>query len=109
MKSIVASSDSVNTSQDDIVLKVLGGHCSEHVRGKGCGAIPSRSISSSAHTHHNHDECLTKQLETKQKVAAMVAEMKEPKVAMEAKMKKSKENQATMQAQLEKLLNHIGG
>jgi hypothetical protein len=64
MKSIAASSDSVNSSQEDIVLKVLGGHRSGHVRGKGCGAIPPRSISSSAHTHYNHDECLVKQLET---------------------------------------------
>ena len=98
MKSIAASSDSVNTNQDDIVLKVLGGHRSGHVRGKGCGAIPPRSISSSTHTHHNHDECLTKQLETEQKLATM-----------EAEMKKSKETQAIMQAQLERLLNHIGG
>jgi hypothetical protein len=98
MKSIAESSDSVNSSQEDIVLKVLGGHRSGHVRGKGCGAIPPRSISSSAHTHYNHDECLVKQLETEQKLAAM-----------EAEMKKSKETQAVMQAQLERLLNHLGG
>ena len=109
MKSIAANSDNVNTSQEDIVLKVLGGHRSGHVRGKGCGAIPPRSISSSTHTHHNHDECLAKQLEIEQKLAAMKVEMKESKAAMEAKMKKSKETQATMQAQLERLLNHIGG
>ena len=73
MKSIVVYSDSVNTSQEDIVLKVLGGHRLGHVRGKGCGAIPTRSISSSAHTNHNHDECLAKQLETEKKLAAMEA------------------------------------
>jgi hypothetical protein len=60
MKSIAANFDSANTSQEDIVLKVLGGHRSRHCRGKGCGAIPTRSISSSAHTHDNHDECLAK-------------------------------------------------
>jgi hypothetical protein len=39
----------------------------------------------------------------------MEAEMKESKAAMEAEKKKSKETQAAMQAQLERLLNHLGG
>jgi hypothetical protein len=98
MKEIAANSDSVNTSQEDIFLKVLGGPRSGHVRGKGCGAIPTRSISSSTHPYHNYDECLAKQLENEKKLATVKAEMKE-----------SKATQAIMQAQLERLLNHIGG
>ena len=81
MESIVANSDNTNTSQEDIVLKVLGGHRSRHVRGKGCGAIPTRSNSSSAYSQHNHDECLAKQLEIEKKLA----EMQEAQEAMEAK------------------------
>ena len=98
MKSIAANFDSVNTSEEDIVLKVLGGHCSGHVKGKGCGAILTRSIFSSEHTHYNHNECLAKQLETEKKLAVMEVEMKESKVT-----------QAIMQAQIERLLNHLGG
>jgi hypothetical protein len=41
---------------------------------------------------------LAKQLENEKKLAAMEAEMKE-----------SKATQAIMQAQLERLLNHLGG
>jgi hypothetical protein len=80
IKSIVANSDNVNTREEDIVLKVLDGHHLGHVIGKGCGAIPTQSTSSSAQTHHNHDECLVKQLETEKKLATMEAEMKESKV-----------------------------
>jgi hypothetical protein len=78
MELIVANSDNVSTNREDIVSKVLGGHRSWHVRGKGCGAIPTRSNSSSAHNQHNHDECLAKQLETKNKLT----EMQEAQAAM---------------------------
>ncbi|XP_059436606.1 uncharacterized protein LOC132169613 [Corylus avellana] len=60
MESIAANFDNTNASQEDIVLKVLGGHRSGHVRGKGCGAIPTKSNSSSACNQQNHDECLAK-------------------------------------------------
>ena len=82
MESIVANSDNVNTSQEDIVLKVLGGHHSGHVRGKGCGAIPLWSNSLSA---HNHDECLAKHLETERKLAESLEKcekLEESQVAM---------------------------
>ncbi|XP_059456466.1 uncharacterized protein LOC132186504 [Corylus avellana] len=130
MKSI-DSSNSDNISQEDIVLKVLGGHRSGHVRGQGCGAIPIRLNSSS--TEH-HDECLAQQLETEKKLAeslekcekleeiqvamkaemqeaqaAMKAEMQEAKAAMKAEMEESKASQAALQAQVNMLLKHFGG
>jgi hypothetical protein len=71
MESIVANSDNANTSQECIVLKVLGGHCSRHVREKGCSVIPTRSNSSSTYNQHNHDECLAKQLEIENKLVKM--------------------------------------
>ena len=74
MESIVANSDNTNTSQEDIVLKVLRGHRSGHVRGKGCGVIPTWSNSSTtcyAAQLHNHDECMAKQLETEKKLAVL--------------------------------------
>jgi hypothetical protein len=70
MKS-VAYSDNVSISHEDIVLKVIGGYRSRHVRRKSC-AIPTLSNSSSAHNQHNHDECLAKQLDTKKKLAEML-------------------------------------
>jgi hypothetical protein len=70
----IANSNSVNTSQEDIVLKVVGGHRSRHVRGKDCGAIPTWSNSSTtcyAAQLHIHDECMAKQLETEKKLAIL--------------------------------------
>ncbi|XP_059441775.1 uncharacterized protein LOC132174086 [Corylus avellana] len=136
MESIAANSDNTNASQEDIVLKVLGGHRSGHVKGKGCGAKPTKSNSSC--NQQNHDECLAKQLETEEKLAAMEAsfqaeireskasqiameatfqaEIKESKAsqaameaAFQAQIKESKASQAAMQAQMEMLLKHIGG
>jgi hypothetical protein len=66
MESIATNFDYINISPEDIVLKVLGGHYLGHVIGMGCGAIPIRSNSSST---HNHDKCLSKQLETEHKLA----------------------------------------
>jgi hypothetical protein len=66
MESITTNFDYVNISLEDIVLKVLGGHRSGHVREMGCSVILIRSNSLST---HSHDECLSKQLETKRKLA----------------------------------------
>jgi hypothetical protein len=114
MESIVANSNNTNTSQEDIVLKVLGGHHSGHVRGKGCGAKPIQSNSSSAYTQHNHDECLTKQIETEKELvemqetqATMQVKMQDTKATFQVEIKKSKATQVAMQAQMEMLLNHL--
>jgi hypothetical protein len=40
----IANFDNVNTSQDNIILKVFGGHRLRHVRGEDCGAIPIAQI-----------------------------------------------------------------
>ena len=118
MQSMAASSD-ISISHEEIVLKVLGGHRSGHVRGKGCGAIPIRSNSSVAHNQHNHDECLAKQLDTEKKLAEVletqaametkVNESRASQAAMETKMNESRAAQAAMQAQLERVLKHLGG
>ncbi|XP_059455372.1 uncharacterized protein LOC132185630 [Corylus avellana] len=88
MKSMTANFDNTNAIQEDIVLEVLGECRSGHVRGNGCGAIRTRSNFSSARIQQNHDDCLAKQLETKEKLTAMLAEIKESKASqapMEAK------------------------
>ena len=71
MKSMAANSDDISIIHEDIVLKMLGGHCSGHVRGKGCGVIPTRSNSSSTQNQHNYDEYLAKQLNTEKKLVEM--------------------------------------
>jgi hypothetical protein len=113
MESIAANSDDVNILPENIVLKVLGGHCSGHVRGQGCGAIPIRSNSSST---HNHDECLSKQLETEHKLAESLekcAQLEESQAALRAEMNASQAalqaQQQAQQAQIDRLLKHLGG
>jgi hypothetical protein len=115
MQSMAANSD-ISISHEAIVLKVLGGHRSGHVRGKGCGAIPTRLNSSSTHNQHNHDECLAKQLDTEKKLAevletqvAMQTEMNESRAAWQIEINESRAAQIAMQAQLERVLKHIGG
>ena len=115
MQSMAASSD-ISISHEEIVLKVLGGHRSGHVRGKGCGAIPIRSNSSVAHNQHHHDECLAKQLDTKKKLAkmletqvAMETKMNESRTAWQTEINESRAAQVAMQAQLERVLKHLGG
>ena len=113
---MAANFDNAAISHEDIVLKVFGGHRSGHVRGKGCGAIPTRSNSSSAHNQHNHNERLAKQLDTEKKLAevletqaAMQTELNESRVAWKTKINELRAAQAAMQAQLERILKYLGG
>ena len=116
IESIAAIFDNVNTSQEDIVLKVLGEHYLRHVRGKGCGAIHTQSNSSLA---HNHDKCLAKQLEIENKLTESQekceklqeshATMQESQATLQEKMNESKASQATLQEQMDRLLKHLGG
>ena len=105
MKSMATNSDDAAISHEDIVLKVLGGHRSGYVRGKGCGTIPTRSNSSSAYNQHNYDECLAKQLDIEKKLA----EVLETQATMQTEMNELRAAQVAMQAQLERLLKHLGG
>jgi hypothetical protein len=119
MESIATNFDDVNIRPEDIVLKVLGGHRSRHVRGQGCGAIPIRSNSST----HNHDECLSKQLETEHKLveslekcakleesqATLRAKMNASQAVLQAQMNASQAAQQAQQAQIDRLLKHMVG
>jgi hypothetical protein len=96
MESIATNFNDVNICPEDIVLKVLGGHRLGHVRGQGCGAIPIQSNSST----HNHDECLSKQLEIEHKLAESLekcAKLEESQATLRAEMNAS---QAVLQSQM---------
>jgi hypothetical protein len=102
------NSENVNTSQEDIVSQVIGGHRLGHVSGMGCGAIPTRSSSSCVHYAaklDNHNECKIKQLETEKKLEDSLerqAKMAESQAAMQVEC-------ATLRAQMDMILLKLGG
>ena len=59
MEDDIVEGRSVKDRIEEIVTQVLGGPRSGHVRGMGCGVIPTRATSNKEHSvtqNNNHDE-----------------------------------------------------
>ncbi|XP_059452041.1 uncharacterized protein LOC132182730 isoform X2 [Corylus avellana] len=99
---------SVEERMEEIVTKVLGGRRSGHVRGMGCGLIPTPLSSSQAQSFtqsDNHDECRKRLEETQSELQGTKATLQ---VSL-AKTARLEEVTEKMQATVDFLMSRIGG
>jgi hypothetical protein len=71
----------------EIVTQVLGGPRSGHVRGMGCGLIPTRATSNKEHLltqNNNHDKCKRRAEEMESELQQSRLEHQQKKEAFQA-------------------------
>ncbi|XP_059435571.1 uncharacterized protein LOC132189036 [Corylus avellana] len=98
---------SVDDRMQEIVTQVLGGRRAGHVRGMGCGLIPTPlRTSSQAFTHFdNHDECRKRQEDTQSELQQTRIELHQYRENLQANVEETNKLKATV----EFLMSRIGG
>jgi hypothetical protein len=106
---------SVEARIEEVVTQVLGGPRSGHVRGMGCGLIPTRATSNKdclLAQNSIHDECKRRAEEIENELQQSKLEHQQTKEALQANAQALQENVAQtqrLQATVDLLLSRLGG
>jgi hypothetical protein len=99
---------SVEDRIEEVVTQVLGGPRSGHVRGMGCGLIPTRSTSNKEHLltqNNNQDEWKIKAEQMESELQQSRLEHQQTKEALQENVAQTQKLQATVDL----LLARLGG
>ena len=99
---------SVEDRMEEIVTQVLGGPRFGHVRGVGCGLIPTLAISNKERLftqNNNHNECKRRVEEIESELQQSRIEHQQTKEALQANVAQMQKLQATVDL----LMSCIGG
>ena len=99
---------SVEDHIEEVVTQVLGGPRSGHVRGMGCGLIPTRATSNKERLltqNNNHDEWKRRAEEIESELQQFRVEHQQTKEALQANLAQTQKLQATVDL----LLSRLGG